>query len=183
MSSTNRGSDRNRNDLYETPEWVTHLLFQRFPHFGGEILECAVGKGKMMRVIEQYNKKVIGLDVNPDFNPDICCDFRGYKPTYRFDNVITNPPFIHAIEFVKKALEITKEGGSVAMLLRLNFIESRKRYKFFKDNMPHTIMVLSERPKFANNKTDSIAYAWFIWKKGLRERESKMLLVSKDEVQ
>ena len=52
------------------------------------------------------------------------------------------------------------------MLLRLNFLESKTRYSFFKGNMPKEILVLSERPKFFNNKTDSICYAWFVWEKG-----------------
>ena len=178
MSSTNRGVVREKDDLYETPGWVTELLLKE-EIFVGEILEPAVGRGKIKKVLENKGLKVTGLDINPEFKPDITLDFRNYSK--EASNIITNPPFIFALEYVKKCLEIVKKGGKVALLLRLNFLESKKRYVFFKENMPKKLIVLSERPKFLNNKTDSICYSWFVWEKGW-SGETVLKLVSKTDL-
>ena len=47
----------------------------------------------------------------------------------KFD-IITNPPYKYAKEFVEKSLELIREGGKVAMLLKLTFLEGQKRQVF-----------------------------------------------------
>jgi len=52
-----------------------------------------------------------------------------------FDNfngdIITNPPYRYALNFVQKALESVRIGGKVAMFLKLQFLEGKERRKFF----------------------------------------------------
>jgi hypothetical protein len=45
-------------------------------------------------------------------------------PTGSFAGIITNPPFAHAAAFVERALTV---APYVAMLLRINFLESERR--------------------------------------------------------
>jgi len=54
------------------------------------------------------------------------------------------------------------------MLLKLTFLESIKRYKFFKENPPKVVYVFCKRQKvYHANKEPTgsglIAYAWFVW--------------------
>ena len=42
-------------------------------------------------------------------------------------DIITNPPYSKAKEFVEKSLELIKDGGKVAMFLKLTFLEGQAR--------------------------------------------------------
>lgn len=85
-------------------------------------------------------------------------------------DIITNPPYKYAQEFIEKSMELTK--GKVAMFLKLTFLEGQKRKKMFEKYPPKTVYVFSQRQKCAINgefeKTGSsaAAYAWFVWEKG-----------------
>ena len=50
----------------------------------------------------------------------------------------------------------------VVMLLRINFLGSKKRYGFWKKNPPQAMYVLSKRPSFTGKGTDATEYAWFV---------------------
>lgn len=110
---------------------------------------------------------------------DIVDDFLEWKPDKDYNTIITNPPFKYALEYIKKALDINRYGINI-FLLRLNFLESRKRYPFWKENMPSKVLVMAERPKFYLGKTDSIAYAWFIWEP--TEKDTILKVISKEEL-
>ena len=79
-----------------------------------------------------------------------------------YDIIIANPPFSCAQEFIEKCLTEWKPKRTI-MLLRLNFLGSQKRKEFWKKFPPSLIYVLSKRPSFTGNGTDSQEYAWFIW--------------------
>ena len=86
-------------------------------------------------------------------------------------DIVTNPPYEFATEFVIKALELIKTGNKVAMFLRTLFLEGQKRYdKIFKENPPKTAYVFSKRQ--VCSKVDdftegfAVSYAWFVWEKG-----------------
>ena len=50
------------------------------------------------------------------------------------------------------------------MLLRLNFLGSRKRAKWWRERRPE-VYVSPARPSFSpDGRTDSTEYAWFIWR-------------------
>jgi len=109
--------------------------------------------------------------------------------TGKYD-IITNPPYKYANEFVTKALDNVKDGCKVAMFLKLAFLESQERYYMFMKNPPKTVYVFSKRMVCAKNgdfyqrtedgeiKRDSngnpmmlssaMAYAWFVWEKGYK---------------
>lgn len=105
------------------------------------------------------------MDVRPVPAPALSdyheqCDFLQWDESCRFNVIITNPPFYLAEEIVRKALRC---ADHVAMLLRLAFLESRRREAFHEEH-PSNVYVLSRRPSFmANGMTDSAAYAWFKW--------------------
>lgn len=169
MSSTSRGSDRQEDDFYATPEWCVYALLHTINLPGGEWLEPAVGDGAIVGAVNKQR-----TDVKWAVN-DIM--FRGFDEKYGIkqlnyvydadgidfdksaDVVITNPPFNQALDFVKGAM---KDGKIVVMLLRLNWLASKARNRFLIDNPP-SVYVLPKRPAFINGRTDSCEYAWFVW--------------------
>jgi hypothetical protein len=89
-------------------------------------------------------------------------------------DIITNPPYSKALEFVEHSLDIISSGHKVAMFLKLTFLEGKQRAKLFKENPPKRIWVSSSRLKCAKNGdfdnigSSATAYAWFIWEKGYK---------------
>lgn len=90
-------------------------------------------------------------------------------------DIITNPPYKYGIEFVDKRLELIKDGNRVAMFLKLQFLEGKKRRAFFEKNPPKIIYVSTSRlvcalgGDFESYKhSNAVTYAWFIWEKGYK---------------
>jgi hypothetical protein len=76
------------------------------------------------------------------------------------DWVVTNPPFNQAEKIVRNSLESAK---SVAMLLRLSFLEPCKNRRDLITGISKLILI-NPRPSFTGDgKTDSTSVAWFIW--------------------
>lgn len=55
-------------------------------------------------------------------------------------DIITNPPYKYALDFVQRALESVKPGRKVAMFLKLQFLEGKSRKKFFEKYPPEGFM-------------------------------------------
>lgn len=89
-------------------------------------------------------------------------------------DIITNPPYKYALEFVEQALNSVQPGRKVAMFLKLQFLESKGRKQFFLHNPPKKVYVSSSRLIYAINEefekypSSAIAYAWFVWEKGFQ---------------
>jgi len=163
MSATNRGSERRKDDFYETPDYTVKSLLDnhtiKYP-----ALECSCGRGAILKHLDRELSD--GCDINPDFNPDVTDDYLTQVLVRKYNTVITNPPYVLAQEFVQKALKDVEMDGEVIMLLRLNFLESIKRQSFWKTNPPSHIYVMAKRPSFTGKGTDATGYAWFVWTKG-----------------
>ena len=74
-------------------------------------------------------------------------------------NIVTNPPYKYAQEFVEKALSIIPEGKKVAMFLKLTFLEGKARRALFRSTPPHSCL-----GKFV---TTEMCYEWRL--RGIRQ--------------
>ena len=90
-------------------------------------------------------------------------------------DIVTNPPYSLAKEFVEHALNISDDGCKAAMFLKIQFLEGKSRRELFERYPPQTIYVSSGRLRCAMNgdfakysKSNAICYAWYIWVKGYR---------------
>ena len=173
MSSTNRGAKRNESDFYATPAWCVQNLLKAVNLPGGQWLEPAAGDGAIIRAVNRPDVKWDAWEIRSEEKTFLAPladvhigDFtQALLPTsYRYAVAITNPPFSLAQEFIEKAMYC---ADHVVMLLRLNYLASKKRYDFMSKNTPD-VYVLPTRPSFTNGGTDSIEYAWFVWKSGQR---------------
>lgn len=139
--------------------------------------ECACGEGHISEVLAQNGYTVINSDlVNRGYSDTFELDFLEYEGTVSCD-IITNPPYKYAAEFVEKAMDTIRDGNKVAMFLKLTFLEGKKRKALFEKYPPKTIYVSSSRLKCAKNgdfdgfgsTSSAVAYAWFVWEKGFNK--------------
>lgn len=159
-----RIADLDGPDFYPTPSWATYALMEN-ESFRGEIWESACGDGAMSTVLENTGAKVHSSDLFDRGYGEAGVDFRA--ASRKFENIITNPPFNAAEEFVHSGLRLA--GRKFALLLRLAFLEGAGRqHSIFKKAAPSKVWVFSERitfyPKNAVQKgSGTTAYAWFVW--------------------
>lgn len=87
-------------------------------------------------------------------------------------DILTNPPYKYAQQFVEHALELIPEGKKIFMFLKLTFLEGKARRSLFDTKQLKTVYVSSSRLKCAKNgrfeevKSSAAAYAWFEFQKG-----------------
>ena len=174
--SNHSQSDRANFDYYATDPKALEALLKR-ESFSKYVWECACGEGHLSNVLSEHNHNVRSSDIVD----------RGYPGTEIIDflkitkkdiytdysrDIITNPPYKYAKEFVEHALDISSDTVKVAMFLKLTFLEGQARRELFEKYPPKTIYVFSKRMicakngDFENTKSSAVAYAWFIWVKG-----------------
>ena len=159
--------DRAEHDFYPTPPLTTAALLTR-EKFEGAVWECSSGNGAMSKVIEEYGIECISSDIRKGTNiyGEQGVDFlRDYR---KVDNIVTNPPYSLAREFIMHALDCANK--KVAMLLKLVFLEGVSRYDLFRDTPLKTVYVFCRRQKITKQgiemkNSSMIAYAWFVWDK------------------
>ena len=167
-ASNHSKKDRVKNDYYATPPLATTRLLEveRFEN----VWEPACGEGHISMVLKKNGMDVISSDI-ADRGYGFTEDFLNTEREHDGD-IITNPPFSKSTEFVYKAMDILREGRRMALLLRIQFLESQKRKELFKLYPPKYIYVFSKNIRcarngdFKNATGNASTYAWFIWEKG-----------------
>lgn len=171
-ASNHTTNTRAEHDYYATDPRAIELLLDE-EKFSNRIWECACGEGHISKVLEQKGYNVLSTDLIDRGYGTGGVDFLSSNRMFDGD-IITNPPYKHAIEFVKCALNSILEGHRVAMLLRLSFLEGKSRRVLFNQYPPKLVYVSSNRilcaknGDFENSDSSAIAYAWFIWEKGFK---------------
>ena len=170
-ASNHTEKDREINDYYATHPSTVKPLFDNEDL--NNIWECACGKGHLSSEMEKFGKEVYSTDIidrgYTKFNSKV--DFLKSIDLW-WGDIVTNPPYKYAQEFVEKSMEKIQEGRKVAMFLKLQFLEGQKRKELFKKYPPKTIYVFSKRQSCAMNgnfdkyPTSAVAYCWFVWEKG-----------------
>ena len=166
------GKKRKENDFYPTPEYATIELLKR-ELFTGNIFEPACGDGAISKVLMAEGYKVRSSDLIDRGFGETGCDFLLNNFQVCPDNIVTNPPFNLALEFINESKACTK--GKIAMFLKTTFLEGVKRYDMFQDKQfPLKCMYqFSKRVSFGkDNGTHKnggmMAFAWFVWDKDYR---------------
>jgi len=164
--TTKRIADLDGPDFYPTPRWATFALIEN-ERFQGDIWECACGDGAMSDVLSETGRTVASSDLYDRGFGGVGHNFLTTKRTA--PNIVTNPPFHSAENFMKMAAQ--QAQGKFALLLRLAFLEGANRANtIFHRTPPSRVWVFSERITFypKNAKvagSGTTAYAWFVWDK------------------
>lgn len=171
---------REEHDYYATdPKAIDKLLTVEKPNHN--IWECAAGQGHLSNRLKELGFNVISSDLinRGGVELDAVKDFlkSDRLDLYSYD-ILTNPPYKFAKEFVLKALDLVENDSKVFMFLKLTFLEGKTRLKeIFNKYPPKIIYVFAERLMCAkngeftkyNNKGNAygaVAYAWYVWQKG-----------------
>ena len=160
--------DRHPDDFYPTPPMGTRALLA-VERFSGPIWEPACGEGDLSRELEAAGYEVISTDLIDrgygEARRDFLMEWQAQAP-----NIITNPPFKLAEEFVRHALSLST--GKVAMLCRLAWLEGKQRRALFENTPLARVWVFAGRLGFDRGKLAKegqggmIAFAWFVWEHG-----------------
>ncbi len=170
-------SKRQDKDFYPTPRWTIDLLLDNYDLQPGWILEPCAGNGVICKALREHDGWDGSIDAveireeEQDILREYCdevhiMDFleipKGYFGSAP-GTIITNPPFSIAEKVVEHCFEIADEKTEIIMLLRLGWLESKKRELFWSKYPNVSLITLRDRPKFVGNGTDFAAYGWFIW--------------------
>ena len=148
-ASNHTEKERQEDDYYATEPKAVDVLCE-VENFDGRIWECACGGGHMAEQLKHHGYDVISSDLIDRGYGKSGIDFLGVKK--QFDgNIITNPPYKYAKEFIEKALELIPDGKKVAMFLKIQFLEGKARKDMFKKYPPKKIYVSSSRLLCAKN--------------------------------
>lgn len=192
-------------DDYPTPPWATRALTRLvLPELGIDVagravLEPAAGRGIMAAVLRDEGARVFASDVQRYADElgeiDEIASYIGegldVLPRGATEAlVVTNPPFVLALDFALRAIE--DASVAVALLCRSNWAEGVDRHaRLFQPRPPTMIAQFVERvpmteggywrdengdrhPAYRGgydpDATTATAYAWFIWETGLEKR-------------
>lgn len=172
--------EREVNDWYVEPEWVSARLFEE-EQFEGHVHDPACGGGNIVKSATAAGLLATGSDLVK--RSEYCAyesDWLTVEHDGPLDNIVSNPPFKlcddrknRTYPFVEKCLAMAER--KVALLLPSNWIQGDKRSAWLATTPLRRVYFISPRPsmppghviaageKPGNGTTD---YAWLIWLKG-----------------
>jgi hypothetical protein len=166
INSSHTLKERGEDAYFSPPEAGASLLgIEALPAI---IHEPACGDGAIARPLRDAGHIVTTSDIIDYGLPFTeISNFLTAPPVFMADGIVTNPPFKHAMDFARKAIA---EVPYVALLLRLNWLETPKRALFFRETRLSTVWVSSRRLPMMHRHgyegptaPSNCCYAWFIW--------------------
>jgi hypothetical protein len=174
-ASNHFDSVRQNEDYYATEPKAVRLFLEK-EQFGSQIWENACGEGHLSIEMQSLGYDVFSTDLIDRGFGDGMLDFLSLSEFEdEFDmNIISNPPYKYANEFIKMGLQVIKKGYKMAYLLPIRYLEGKERRQIFEKYPPKKIYVSSGRIKCSKNgefdkmEGSAMSYAWFVWEKGFK---------------
>ena len=173
MSSANRGRQRHADDAYFTPYSLVEAMIPRIKYLLRDVAkpriwEPCAGDGRITRVLKHFFPDALIYSTDITYSPGIdhVIDFLkagNGDGEISYDLIISNPPFVLAMEIIQHAQTLVNEKGSVIMLERINFIGSKKRAAWMSWDPPNTNISPRRASFLATGQMDSVEYSWMEW--------------------
>lgn len=187
--------ERKPADLYPTPVDATESIIPLLeaislrsdgtvdPHGGDgrsirRVWEPACGDGRLSRVLEWHGYEVTSSDLREciphpgiggiDFLGDMLKARQDERP-FRYDAIITNPPFSHARQFVERARSL---APVVIMLVKQNYWNTKGRLTMWDEHRPAFFLPITWRLAFLKQERGNsplMDCAWCVWIDGWDE--------------
>ena len=181
MLAVNSQAERETLDYYATDPYAITKAIPVFREIGlcGNVWECACGEGHLAKELEKNGYAVRSTDVADRGYGDVL-DFLSADCQWHGD-ILTNPPFKYATEFIKHSLDCIADGHLAVFFLKVQFLETAKRAALFKQCGLKYLVVNSERICCAKNgefdtyfkrgeqgayRGGTQLYCWFVFQKG-----------------
>lgn len=161
--------DREENDFYATQPIAAEWLI-KLENLDDNIWECACGQGHLGKVFEEHGYNVLATDLIDRGYGQGGVDFLKSDGLFIGD-IVTNPPYKYAQEFIEHALTLIPDGYKVCMFLKVQFLEGKARRELYENCPPRTVYISSSRIQCGRNgefKGSMVAYAWYVWEKGYK---------------
>lgn len=186
-ASNHSKSERAEHDFYATP---TRMVGELCKHewFSPQLWEPCVGMGHISNYFEDKGKPVLKSDIVQLIDDvhiqDIFAVTGNEYPEWlepyhtgqnKFTlNIITNPPYNMGTEFYDKACSLLAHGYKLAIFVKIQFLETQKRYELFKKYPPKKVLICVNRVHcgkdgiFNNDDASGGAacYCWLIYEAG-----------------
>ena len=180
--------ERAANDFYvDAPEAIEALL--RVERFSGASWDGACGTGTIPKAMRDAGLDCFASDIVDRGFPGVALlNFLADEPDgsgEHVDNIVSNPPFNLAREFIDKALTIA--AHKVAMLLPLTFLEGQRKAAWlqakplarvhvftWRINMPPGELLAAGKVELGGGKK---CFAWFVFEHGWRGPAHVNLLI------
>ena len=160
------GKDRQKDDFYATGPEAVHAVADA-EQMAGEWWEPACGQGHISKVLIERGCSVVSTDLVDRGYGEPRNDFL-MEWKLRAPNIITNPPFKLANDFIAHAKAL--RPNKIIFLMRLNALEGVARLPLFREPpLPLArVHVFSYRIRCFKDgiETDEpgmMAYAWFVF--------------------
>lgn len=174
-ASNHTDKERQNEDYYATDPIAAKLLLE-VETFDKNIWECACGEKHLSKIFEENGYNVRSSDIVDRCGNEVYNFLSNDNKSWNGD-IITNPPYKYAVDFVYKAMNIINDGNKVAMFLKVQFLEGKSRKELFKKYPPKIVYVSSSRIMCAKNGDfkkmqegggSTVAYAWYVFEKGYK---------------
>lgn len=155
--------NREADDFYKTDPRATAALC-RVERFEGVIHDPCCGDGAIAQELEAAGYTVTAHDLVDRGYGQPRVDFLMERE--RHDNIVMNPPFKLAREFIDRALSLADR--KVVSLARLGFLEGKSRKPWFEATPLARVWIFSgritmHRGGFEQPRASMLAFAWFVW--------------------
>lgn len=168
--SKRSGYERDPYDWYVEPAWTVEALAEREP-FHGTILDPCAGQGTIPAVFAARGHRALAGDIVDRGYPDTIdadwFDLSGFWRERVFDNIVSNPPYGRATEFIELAL--ARARRKVAVLVRTDFLASQIRYPLFTRGPTARVYIFSRRPNIPPGGREVVPhggqhdFCWIVW--------------------
>lgn len=168
--------ERDALDFYIEERWVNERLFDMETFHTGKIYDPACGVGRVLEAAQAAGYSVLGSDI-----VDRDCRFQDAKADFLHGvvttkipiDIVSNPPFTIADEFLQKALKVTTH--KVALLMPATWHLGDWRARMLRRTPLRRVWCLSPRPSRppglaildglvpGGGRSD---FAWYIWEHG-----------------
>lgn len=176
LGSSNHYGERQAEDFYATPRIAIEKMLNKLTELNislpNTIIEPSVGNGAIANVLLEKGHDIIPYDiVDRGFPNTNVVNFLEVKNRPEEEiAIVANFPFSDILNHTEHSLSLLNKGEYLISLAKIQFLETKKREKMFRDNPPKYVLVFSER--IACRKNDQVAdnsaicFCWYIFEKG-----------------
>lgn len=176
-ASNHSENERESNDFYATDPESLEIFLKALERdnikLHSNIWECACGQGHLSKILESKGYNVWSTDLIDRGYGRHDINFLKTKGVWVGD-ILTNPPYKYAKEFVQHSLDLLNKGYYCVMFLKIQFLEGKDRRKLFDKYPPKYVYVNSARQTcyingdMSKKMSSASCYCWFVWENGFK---------------